>query len=1033
MLDALIRFSLKNRLVVVAAAALLIVYGARAIPALPVDVFPDLNRPTVTVMTEAEGLAPEEVEALLTLPLETALNGAPGVKRIRSSSAVGLSIVYVEFDWDAEPYLARQIVAERLQSARERLPAAAEPQMAPVSSIMGEIMLLGLQPTTATVSPLDLRTLADWDVRLRLLTIPGVAQVTVMGGGMQQIQVLADPLRMAARGIGLEELEKALANSQGNATGGFVETASQEYLVRILGQSADPEQIGNAVVVWRGDAPVRVRDIARVTLGARVKRGDGSIDGRPAVVMAISKQPSASTIQVTRAIEAMLADLQTTLPAGIRTVQLFKQSTFIEAAIDNVELALRDGAILVAIVLFLFLLNFRTTAITLTAIPLSFVLTAAVFRWFDMSINTMTLGGLAIAIGELVDDAIVDVENVFRRLRENRQAARPLPVLDVVFSASSEVRHSIVLATVLVVLVFLPLFAMTGIEGKLFAPLGIAYVVSISASLLVSLTVTPVLCSYLLPQGKALDSREYGSRLARRLQAAERRLLDWTLARPQQVILAALALVAAALASMPWLGREFLPEFNEGTATVNLILTPGTSLAESNRVGGIAEQMLLNIPEVISVGRRTGRAELDEHAEGVHFSELDVDIRPSERSRRDILADIRTHLAKLPGVAVNVGQPISHRLDHMLSGVRAQVAIKIFGDDLGKLRVLAQDTAAVISEIPGVADLQVEKQVLIPQVRIRIDRDKATHYGIAVGALAESLETALHGRVVAEIPTGQRTIEVFLRYDDPFRDSAAALAAMTIDVRKGLKLPLATFAEVVETYGPNAVQRENGRRRIVVSLNVEGRDLAGVVADVRAAVAHGVALPAGYSLAYGGQFESQATATRTIAVLSLLALAGMVLVLYGHFRSGMIAAQILFNIPLALIGSVTALWLSGGVMSIASMVGFVTLTGIVSRNTIMMIAHYLHLMKFEGETWGKSMIVRGTVERLIPVLMTALTAALALLPLVLAKDQPGKEILYPVAVVILGGLVSSTILDVIVTPALFYRYGKTAALRWLNR
>jgi CzcA family heavy metal efflux pump len=1026
MLDRVILFALKNRMFVLASAVLLLIYGGMVITQLPVDVFPDLNRPTVTVMSEAPGLAPEEVETLVSLPIETTLNGAPGVERVRSTSGIGLSVVTVEFAWGTDIYRDRQLVSEKLQLAAEHLPKGVAPAMGPVSSIMGEIMLLGLESRDGTTSPMEMRTLADWVVRQRLLTIPGVSQVIPIGGGVKQYQVRVNPQRLAALGVTLQQVEQAVGASNENTTGGYLEAQSQEYLIRNLGRLQDPSELLNTVVATHNGIPVLLKEVGSVGIGTLVKRGDGSVNGKPAVILSIQKQPGASTIDLTRRIEAALKELQPSLPKDVQLRPLFKQANFISAAIRNVEQALRDGAILVLIVLFLFLLNFRTTAITLTAIPLSFVTAAVVFHLLGISINTMTLGGLAIAIGELVDDAIVNVENVFRRLRENRHAAEPRPALEVVYKASSEVRNSIVYATILVVLVFMPLFALSGIEGRLFAPLGVAYIVSILASFVVSLTVSPALCLYLLPGAKVMAD-EKDSFVVRHLKRWDERLLHWTLPHPNVVIGGAVVLVIAAAALVPFMGREFLPPFNEGTATINVIAAPGTSLSESNRIGTIAEQQLLRVPEVISTGRRTGRAELDEHAEGVHYTEIDVDFRHSKRSHDAVMNDIRQRLAEIPGVFSNIGQPISHRLDHLLSGVRAQIAVKLFGNDLDQLRAKAAEIQGVMATVPGVVDLQTEKQVLVPQVRIQGDRVALARYGLNVGELNQALQTALDGRVVSQVLEGQRTFDLVVRFDDASRGSLDAIRNALIDTPSGAKVPLSALARVEESRGPNVIQHENVQRRIVVSANVSGRDLGRVVQEIRRKVGAQVVLPTGYFVTYGGQFESQESATRLIGILSLFSLAAMFLVLYAHFRSVPIVLQVLLNIPLALIGSVVAIFLTGGTFSVASLVGFITLTGIASRNTIMMVSHYLHLMRDEGEKFDMHMVVRGSLERLVPVLMTALTAGLALIPLVLAKGEPGKEILYPVATVILGGLISSTLLDTIVTPAVFYRFGKKSA------
>jgi CzcA family heavy metal efflux pump len=1029
-INGILRFALQNRLLVLSAFIIVLVLGVIAIIKAPVDVLPDLNKATITVMSEASGLAPEEVEALVTLPLETSLNGAPGVERVRSTSGIGLSVIYVEFAWGSDIYLDRQLVAERLQLAKEQLPKGVTPIMAPVSSIMGEIMLLGLSSKEGKTSPMELRSLADWVLRPRFLTIPGVAQVTPIGGEVKQFQVLAEPRNLWNYGVTLSEVEDAASSFQGNTTGGYLESKSQEYLIRNLGRTSSEEDLGNTVVASRGGSPIPLKEVAVIQIGARNKRGDASINGKPGVILSIYKQPGANTVDLTRELETAIGQLTSSLPPDVAVTQLFKQSNFIENAIHNVVDALRDGSIFVILVLFIFLLNFRTTAITLTAIPLSFAVTALFFHLAGISINTMTLGGLAVAIGELVDDAIVDVENVFRRLRENKQRPNPLPALQVIYNASREVRNSIVFATVLVILVFIPLFSLSGIEGRLFAPLGIAYIVSILASLLVSLTVTPILCYYLLPKGKLIERKE--GFFVRWLKKLDRKQLEVTLNHPYIVMGSALILVIVALTSVTKLGREFLPPFNEGTATINVLAAPGTSLSESNRLGTLAENLLLGIPEVSTVGRRTGRAELDEHAEGVHYSEIDVDFKPSSRKHEEVLNDVRERLSQIPGVVLNIGQPISHRLDHLLSGVRAQIAVKLFGTDLATLRSKATDIEAVMKTVPGVVDLQIEKQVLIPQLKIQVDRDKALKYGIQAGALTEYLETALNGKVVSQVLEGQRTYDVLVRFSDDSRSDLDAIRHSLIDTPSGVKVPLENLASVLESNGPNMVVRENAQRRIVISCNTSGRDLGSVIAEMQQKVGAQVKLPTGYFVSYGGQFESQQAATRQIALLALLSLAGMILVLYSHFKSLTIVTQILVNIPLAMIGSVAAIYLSGGVLSVATLVGFITLTGIASRNTIMMISHYLHLIKEEGETFSKEMVIRGSLERLVPVLMTALTAGLALIPLVLAKGQPGKEILYPVATVILGGLASSTLLDMAVTPVIFYRFGRKASERYLS-
>ena len=1035
MFDRIIAFSLQNRLLVVVCAVLLMVYGGFLLTRMPVDVFPDLNRPTVTIFTEAAGLAPEEVESLISFPIETAVNGAKGVQRVRSASGIGLSIVWVEFGWDTDVLVARQTVSERLQQLGETLPAGARPVMGPIASIMGEIMLVGLTGENTDMPPLELRALADWTIRPRLLAIPGIAQVTVIGGEQKQYQVLVDPLKLRAQNHSLHDVREAVEKSNVNSTGGFLLGPFEESLIRNLARVTRPEDIAATPLPGQNGrvAPLTIGDVANVTYaGPLAKRGDASINGQPGIILSIQKQPGADTVDLTKRIEAELVTLRSSLPQGVTIHDdIFRQSSFIERAISNVEEALRDGSIFVAIILFLFLLNFRTTFITLTAIPLSFVITFVVFHLLGLSINTMTLGGLAIAIGELVDDAIVGVENVFRRLHENRQLNKPLPALDVIRAATSEIRNSIVFATIIVVLVFIPLFALQGIEGKIFMPLGIAYVVSILASLLVSVTVSPALCAYLLPSlNGAHEGRE--GWLIRTIKATERRLLDLVFSRTKLVYGIILCLFLGAAATYPYLGKEFLPEFNEGSVTINLLSPPGTSLAESNRIGSLAERLILEVPEATKTGRRTGRAEQDDHAEGVHSSEIEIELGLSGRSRHEVLADIRQRLDQIPGIAVNIGQPISHRIDHMMSGVRAQVAVKLFGSDLDMLRLKAEETRQTMAKVPGVVDLFVERQVMIPQLHVLVDRERAARYGLMAGEVAQYAQLAMQGEIVTEVLDGQRTYAVILRLSDSSRQDVDAISRIPIDAGSGGIVPLSAVARIEDAKGPNIISRENAQRRIVIQANIAGRDLVGAVADIQQAVAAQVELPAGYFLSYGGQFESQASAARLIALLSLLSLAGMLLVLYLHFRSVNLALQVMLSIPLAFVGAIAGLWMTGGVFSIASLVGFVSLTGIAARNGIMMIAHYLHLMKHEGEGFTKEMIYRGTAERIIPVLMTALTASLGLVPLLMSPELPGREILYPVAVVIFSGLFSSTLLDLLLRPLVFWQFGRNPAMSHIN-
>ena len=1026
MFDKLIGFSLKNRLFVIVMAVVLVAYGLMTLNKLPVDVFPDLNRPTVTIFSEANGLAPEEVETLVTLPIETAMNGASGVTRVRSASSIGLSIVWVEFDWSMDVFKARQIISEKLQQTREVLPQGVQPVLGPISSIMGEIMLVGLTSDTPKVDPMELRSIADWDIRPRLLSIPGLAQITVIGGDAKQYQVLLDPEKMIYHGVTFEEVKAALENANINSTGGFLFDSYKERLIRNVGRVTKLEDIAKSVLpkTVAPDAPaLTISDVGEVKIGGNLgKRGDAGIGGKPGVILSIQKQPGADTVTLTRQIEEELKTFQKTLPQGVTLHQdIFSQAIFIERAIANVEEALRDGSILVVIFLFAFLMNFRTTFITLTAIPLSLIVTVLVFKLFGLSINTMTLGGLAVAVGELVDDAIVGVENVYRRLGENRKSANPRPVSDVIRDASVEVRSSIVFATIIVVLVFVPLFAMGGIEGKIFMPLGIAYIVSIFASLLVAVMLTPALCSYLLPRMKNLGEHGDGW-LVRNLKATQKFFLSGALKMRWLVLGACMMAFVASGGLMLTFGKEFLPQFNEGSATINLLSAPGTSLAESDRIGTLAENLIMQVPEVALTGRRTGRAEQDDHAEGVHSSEIEVEFKDEGRSKSVILEDIRVKLSTIPGIVVNIGQPISHRIDHLLSGVRAQIAVKVFGNDLVKIRDLGEDVRLAMVEVPGVVDLQVEKQVMTPQLHIRINRDKAAAEGVMAGEIANMSELALQGETVGQIVEGQRIQDLVVRLNDDSRSSIEAISSIPMDNVRGTVTPLGLVTDIETGEGPNIINRENVHRRIVISANVAGRDLVSAVNDIRKSIDAKVHLPQGYYIVYGGQFEAQESAAKMISILGIVSLIGMFLVLYSYFKSANLALQIMLGIPLAFIGAVIGVWLSGGVFSIATMVGFITLTGIAARNGILMIAHYLHLMKEEGEAFTLDMLYRGSQERLVPVLMTALTALMALIPLILAADQPGKEILHPVAVVIFSGLLTSTLLNLIVTPLIFWMF-----------
>ena len=1028
MFNAIIQTSLRQRLFVLVGALLLLLYGLFTLRQLPVDVFPDLNKPTVTLMTEANGMAPEEVEQLVTFPLETAMNGLEGVTRVRSVSGVGLSVVYVEFAWGTDIYRNRQQVTERLSTVSNQLPAGIVPQMSPISSIMGEILLVAMT-SDGTASPMEVRSLADWVVRPRLLSINGVSQVIPMGGEVQQYRITPDVANMERLNISLEQIQTALSGFASNTSGGFLEAQAQEYLIRNIGRTTRLEDMRQLVVAHRDNVPILLQQVAKVDFAAGVKRGEASFMGKPAVILSVQKQPGQDTVQLTSEIESALTELNRSLPKGVSVDNiLFKQANFIAAAIGNVEEALRDGAIMVVVILFLFLMNVRTTLISLTAIPLSLLAAGLVFHAFGLSVNTMTLGGLAIALGELVDDAVVDVENVLRRLRQNAALPQPLPVLNVIAAASREVRSGVVYATLIVVLVFVPLFFLAGIEGRLFTPLGIAYIVSILASLLVAITVTPVLCYYLL--GKTTVNHAHDSFVMRGLKRVDTHILHWSFRHAKLLLGAALFVVVVAAASLPFFPRAFLPAFNEGTLTISLLLQPGTSLSESNRMGTLAEQLLLQVPEVKQVGRRTGRAELDEHAEGVHSSEIDVDLVDSARAKTAVLAEIRQRLAVIPA-SISIGQPISHRLDHLLSGVRAQIALKVFGDDTDTLRSLATDLQTRLNKINGLVDLQLEKQVRIPQLQVRVDYQKVQQYGATPASINQALATLANGTTVAQVLDNNRRADVVIRLQDSDR-TAEGLRNLLVETHAGF-IPLRMIATIENSSGPNQIVRENGRRRMVLSANVASdADMAKVVAEIRQALAT-FPLPEGYFTKLEGQFQAQEQASQLISILALVSLTLIFLVLYSRYQSVKFALMIMGNIPLALVGGVVALWLAGQTLSVASLVGFITLAGISTRNGILKISHYLHLVQYEGETFGIPMIVRGSLERLTPVLMTALVAAFALLPLLFASDAAGKEILHPVALVIFGGLISSTLLDTLLTPVMFYYWGAKPLQHYLTQ
>lgn len=1019
MFNYLIHSSLANRLLVLALSAVLMIYGALTLNNMPVDVFPDLNRPTVTLMTEAGGMAPEEVEQLITFPVETTMNGMPGVTAVRSVSSVGLSFVYIQFDWDVDIYRARQMVSERLNLVREQMPEGITPSMGPISSIMGEIMLIAIPIDPEKINPMATREYADFVLRPRLLTIPGVAQVIPIGGEVRQYQVQPDTARMASLGITVEQIESALRGFSANTSGGFLELNAREYLIRNIGRTARLEDLQRLPLAVRNGQSILLRQVAEVTFAPAIKRGDAGYNGKPAVILGVQKQPDADTVNLTHQIETALVEMRKSLPPGMDTPQVtFRQANFIESSIGNLQSKLLTASVLVAVILYFFLGNFRTTLISLTAIPVSILITALVFKYFGLSINTMTLGGLAIAIGELVDDAVVGVENVLRRLKLERGHAVRLNPIELIARATLEVRSAIVVATVIIVLVFVPLFFLPGMEGRLFMPLGLAYIVSILASMLVSVTLTPVMAYYLLPGMKQLDHGD--PKVVVWLKTRYAKGLEWTLARSKALLVGAGVAVVLAAASIPFFPTTFLPPFNEGSILIGLRLNPGTTLAETVRIASQAELLVKQVPEVEYVGRRSGRAELDEHAEGVHVSELDLTLNPSERRTEEIYADIRKRLSTLPA-AINIGQPISHRIDHMLSGVRAQIAIKIFGDDLDTLRGQAEALRAALSQIPGIADLEVEKQVLTPEIKIRVDYDRAEQYGIAPSVLTRELQMLIDGEQITQVIEGNRRFNLVLRLPEEAR-SLDGLRRLLIDTPGG-RVPLEQLAVIEESDGPNQISRDDGRRRIVLSANAQERPLSDVVADIRQVISQ-TKIPEGYFVTMDGQFEAQAQASRLIGLLSLISAVMVFLVLFSRYRSTTLALMIMANIPLALVGSVIGLWISGQPLSIAALIGFITLAGISTRNGILKVSHYINLCAFEGESFDKKMIIRGSLERLTPVLMTALVAAFALAPLLFEAEMPGTEVLHPVAVVIFSGLISSTILDTFLTPGMFWLFGQ---------
>ena len=1021
----IIQWSIEHHWLVIGLSVLLFLTGAWTARQMPIDVFPDLTAPTVTILAEGQGMAPEEMESLVTFPIESAINGASGVRRVRSATAVGIAVVWVEFDWGTDIFLARQLVAEKLALVAGTLPPQVErPILAPISSIMGEILFFAI--SSEADDPLTLRTIADTTVRRRLLAIPGVSQVTPIGGAERQFQVIAHPDGLRANNVSLTELLDAVRGASQNTSAGIYTEGAQEYVLEAIGRVHTPEEIGDTVVALRGDRTILVRDVADVREGGAFKRGEGSRSGKPAVIVGVQKQPGANTIDVTARLDRALDTLQEELPRGITIDRkIFRQSDFIEVAVDNVIKALRDGAVLVIVIVLLFLANLRAAAITLTAMPLSLAAAVLALQAFGASINTMTLGGMAIAIGALVDDAIIDVENVVRRLRENyaRPEAERLPAAVIVRDATLEIRSSIVFATVIIVLVFLPVFGLAGIEGRLLTPLAFAYIVALLASLAVAIFVTPALCFAFLPNARSIQ-RGHDGWLTRVLKARFARDLPRTLDHPRTVVAMALVLLVAAGVALTRAGTAFLPEFHEGSLTVQANTLPGTSLAKSDEIGRRVEQILLSQPEVVATARRTGRAEYDEHVQGVEAAEIDVGLRETDRPRDVLLAELRRQFSTLPGTNVTIGQPISHRIDHMLSGTRANIAVKIFGDDLGTLRRLGEGVRDAMSGVPGVADLALEQQMDVPFVRFILNRPMIARHGLRPADVAEAIETSFAGATVGRIFDRGTAFDLVVKLDPSNSADFSRVSDLPIDTPNGAVVPVRLLADVRREQGPNMVLRENVQRRIVVSSNVAGRDLGSVVEDIRAAVGQSVPMPAGYRVEYGGQFESEESASQRLLGLGSLAVAGLFMLLVLAFGKPRDALIVMVNLPLALIGGVAGVFLSGGVLNVATMIGFITLFGIATRNGIMLVSHIQHLMTEEGVTDFREAVERGARERLVPILMTAMAAGLALIPLALGGGQSGSEIQTPMAIVILCGLVTSTILNMVVVPALYLKYGQ---------
>lgn len=1020
MLNHIIKFALNNRLLIIVISVAIILFGTYVASRMEIDVFPDLTAPTVVVLTEAHGMAPEEVEKLVTFPIETALNGASQVRRVRSSSSAGISIVWVEFNWNTNILEARQIVNEKISAVGANLPeGSGNPTLAPQTSIMGEIMLISL--TADSTSQMDLRTIADWNIRPRLLAIGGVAQVIITGGEYKQYQILASPYKMDYYDVSLAELVKAARESNSNSSGGFLYEYGQEYVIKGLGRTNSVDEIGRSLIKKVQGQAIRIEDVAEVKIGPAPKIGDGSLKGEYAVIMTVMKQPSTNTLDLTAKIDEAMSELRKDLPGDVQiNTRIFRQADFITSSISNISKVLLEGTVFVCIVLFLFLMNWRATMISLLAIPISLITSILVLKWLGFTINTMSLGGMAIAIGDLVDDAIIDVENVFKRLKEN--AARPLTerrtYLNVVFDASFEIRHSIINATFIIIVAFLPLFFLSGMEGKLLAPLGIAFIVSLFASLVVSITLTPVLCSFLLTSERMLKRQPGESWLVEHLQSIYILLLHRVMQWKKTLITAVLALFLLALAAVTHLGRSFLPEFNEGSLVISAVSLPGISLEESNKIGTRIEKTLLTIPEISITTRRTGRAELDEHAQGVNAAEIDAPFVLKNRPRQEFMAEVREKLSGVNGANITIGQPIGHRIDHMLSGTRANIAIKIFGENLSKLYSLSGEIQRELESIPGLVDLSIEPQIEIPQIQIKAKRDMLSHYGITIGAFNEFVDVAIAGEKVSDVYEGSKTFSLIVKYDADNRGKIENIRHTLLDTDEGYKIPLYYVADVISTSGPNTINRENVERKTVVSANVSGSDQKSVVDDIRQTIAAKINLPENYRIEYSGQFEAEAEASKTLLLTSLLSIMVIFLILYQEFGHLKIASITLINLPLALIGGVFSIYITQGVLSIPAIIGFITLFGIATRNGILLVSRYKNLQD-EGYSLMAT-VIQGSRDRLSPILMTALTAALALIPLAMAGDAPGSEIQSPMAKVILGGLLTSTLLNIFIVPVVYY-------------